>query len=80
MNEEPVKTRNYLEAKNFLLATELMNHHKRITSFDAYVEYKFKNRTISGKAIVSITMEDTVHDGDVEIDGNPPYERKVISI
>lgn len=69
MNEEHVITRNYLEAKNFLLATEVMNHHNRITSFDAYVEYKFKNRTISGKAIVSITMEDTVHDGDVEIDG-----------
>lgn len=70
MNNETVKSRNFLEAKNFLLATELMNHHNRINSFLAFVEYRFLHKTISGNANVSITMEDTMHNGDVLIDGS----------
>lgn len=70
MNDENVKGQNFLEAKNFLLTTGLMKHGCPINSFDAYVEYRFFKRTICGTANVSITMEDTAHNGDIEIDGS----------
>lgn len=78
MNDETVIIQNFLEAKNFLLATELMNHHNRINSFQAFVEYHFLNKTISGNADVSITMEDSMHNGDVLIDG-PIFNQNIVN-
>ena len=69
MNSEEEKRNYFLEAKNFLLGTGLMQHGNPINSFYAIVEYRFLNRDIRGKALVSICMDDTFHNGDIEIDG-----------
>jgi hypothetical protein len=69
MNSEQEKNNNYLAAKNFLLDTGLMQHGNPINSFKAIVEYHFLNKEITGIATVSICMEDTFHNGDIEIDG-----------
>ena len=69
MNSEQEKKNYYLEVKNFLLGTGLMQHGRPINSFKAIVEYCFLNKEIRGKAKVSICMEDIFHNGDIEIDG-----------
>ncbi len=70
MNSDEVIMQNYLEAKNFLLANDLMRHGIPINTIDVYVEYQFgKGRLISGDATVSICMDDVIHNGNVDIDG-----------
>lgn len=70
MNSYEVINQNYLEAKNFLLANNLMQHGIPINTINAYVEYKLGNgRFKSGDATVSICMDDVFHNGNVDIDG-----------
>ena len=66
MNSEEVINQNFLEAKNFLLANNLMQHGIPINNINAYVEYQFRNGKFkSGDATVSICMDDVHHNGNV---------------
>lgn len=70
MNSEEEINQNFLEAKNFLLANNLMQHGIPINNINAYVEYQFrKGKFKSGDATVSICMDDVHHNGNVDIDG-----------
>lgn len=70
MNSDEVIIQNYLEAKNFLLSNDLMQHGIPINTINAYVEYQLGNgRFKSGDATVSICMDDVFHNGNVDIDG-----------
>ncbi len=70
MNSDEVIIQNYLEAKNFLLANNLMQHGIPINTIKAYVEYRLGDgRFKSGDATVSIFMDDVFHNGNVDIDG-----------
>lgn len=70
MNSDEVTIQNFLEAKNFLLANNLMQHGIPINTINAYVEYQLGNGKFkSGDATVSICMDDTFHNGNVDIDG-----------
>lgn len=69
MNSEAKKNDNFIQLKNFLSETELIEHGKIINNINAVVEYHKNGRTKRGEALVSFTMEGE-HCGNIDIESD----------